>query len=316
MPLAGITNERDSKGWSPSHLSIASVAGLSDVNDIPAPGLSGAGVYRKLVDDALWSRKEALVYMPSTGATGTGSGLLGAPWTPLGTVSHPTPTAGMTNQHKRTQFVDVITTTNQELGIRMAAASEAQFWRGNAAGQGGFLFVADFQFAGSALAATTRLFVGLASGVTGLAVSDTPSGDFIGLWHDTTDAAAVLSIITMNNTTRTKTPIAQFATLGQSLTGLVAGQGYRFYMVAIPNDTSVYWRLDDTLTNLVVAQGVMVDTAVAVAPVLGNASNAVQVALPRSTVFLAPQCESSNGTANIVAGDTGIAISLVYAATN
>ena len=81
-------------------------------------------------------QNRVLMYVPSTGTTGTGSGAgIGPVWTSGGTVSHPTPATtapAISNQMRRTRYANVVTTTNQTLGIKAAAADTLNYWRGNA----------------------------------------------------------------------------------------------------------------------------------------------------------------------------------------
>lgn len=209
-------------------------------------------------------------YFPNTSST---QGLnLGLGWTSGGTVSHPTPAAGMYNQHKRTRWANVVTTTNQVLGIKTGSA-EKRYWRGNAAGQGGFQFHARFAI-GLWPAATVRLFVGLNDSTSGYVISDTLTGHGCGLWHATTDAASVLSFVVVN----AGTPTLSAITLGSNL---AAGQMYDFEMSADPNSSIIGYKLTDLLTGTV-----LVDSTVTGATLPGNSS------------MLGQELAMSNGTAN------------------
>jgi hypothetical protein len=235
------------------------------------------------VQQAVWVNNMGW-YMPNTGTT---LGLnTGAAWTTGGTISHPNPTAGRYLQTGRTRWANVVTTTNQQLGIIQAAASLNKYWRGNAAGLGGWFMYARFGI-GLWPAATVRLFVGLTSLTTNMTGSDAPTGDFVGLWHDTTDAATVLSIITRNNTTTTKTTIAGVPTLA-------ANQAFDFYLFAKPNDTTIFYRLDDAVTGTTIADTSVVTT------------------LPTNTAFMGPQLTMSNGTANVTVTTTAFELTKFY----
>lgn len=231
-----------------------------------------------------------VMYMPNTGTT---AGInLGAPWAVGTTIAHPQPTAGIYTQMKRTTSTNVITTTNQALGVSSIVSTAAQFWRGNSAGLGGFFFFARFGIetltAGSPNA--TRLFVGLMSGTTNILVSDTvPAISCIGLWHDTTDGADVISLLTKNGTTATKNTLD-----GSPTTPYATGQGYDFYMYAKPNDSVIYYRLDNlnTATTLV--------------------DSSVSTTLPVNTTFMGPVVGMSNGTANTTASTVGIGVNRIY----
>lgn len=221
-------------------------------------------------------------YIPNSGATVGGNNGVG--WTVGGTVSHPTPSTtspAIYSQTKRTKFLNVVTTTNQFLGLRTVAA-EKRYWRGNAAGVGGFDFHCRFAIAAWA-AASVRLCVGLNAGILGWAVSDTLAGSGCGLWHDTTDAATVLSFMTYDGTTATKTPI----TLANPL---AAGQMFDFTMYSPPNGSYVAYKLVDVLTGTVLA-----DTSTA-------------TTLPVNSSLLGQEIGMSNGTANTTVSTVGIEI--------
>lgn len=228
--------------------------------------------------------------MPNTGTT---AGInLGTPWAVGTTIGHPAPTAGIYTQMKRTTSTNVVTTTNQILGVSSIVSTAASFWRGNAPGLGGFFFFARFGIetltAGSPNA--TRLFVGLQSGTTSILASDTiPAISCIGLWHDTTDGANVINLLTKNGATSTKNALP-----GAPSTPYVTGQGYDFYMFCKPNDSTIYYRLDNL--NLGVT---LVDSS-------------VTTTIPAATTFMGPVCGMSNGTANIVASTVSIGVNKIY----
>ena len=291
---------------------------LSDDSDVELPvkstepGLPGSGttsIYAKLhagrhipkwkgsndgidysVQPAIWDNNIA-TYYPTSGTNGgtATSGGIGVSWTAGGTVSHPTPSNAapkVTSQLHRTRYANVVTTTNQTLGIIATAAGLPQFWIGDAAGLGGFFFFTRFVVE-LIPAATVRLFVGLTSLATAMVASDTPAGDFIGLWHDTTDALNAMSLIHMDNTTRVKTAI--------TLTGnLTAGQGFDFWMYVPPNGSAINYRLDDLNAGTT-----LVDTS-------------ISTNIPRNSIFMGPQVAMSNGTANTVVTTTAIGIRSVY----
>lgn len=231
-----------------------------------------------------------VLYVPNTGTT---AGLnLGTPWAVGTTVAHPAPTAGIYTQMKRTTSTNVATTTNQVLGVSSIVSTAALFWRGNSAGLGGFFFFARFGIEtltpGSPNA--TRLFVGLMSGTTNVLASDTiPAISCIGLWHDTTDGANVINLLTKDGTTATKNALA-----GSPSTPYATGQAYDFYLYARPNDSVIYYRLDNLNTGDILAD------------------SSVSTTLPANTAFMGPVCGMSNGTANIVAGTVGIGVNRLY----
>lgn len=287
--------------------------GYADLAAISNPATPGADISR------IWARKIAgkmfvkwmgasgvdnsmqtalfgnriVMFNPSTGTTGTGSGTgLGPAWTSNGTVSHPTPSTtapAISNQMKRTRYVNVVTTTNQQLGPRFNAASEQQFWLGNAAGLGGFFYVSRF-IVELWPASTCRIFSGLAATSTGsVVISDTVSIQCCGLWHDTTDpnsGANSFNFLTYNGTTATKQSIAL-------TNAIAAGNSYDFYMFAAPNASTIFWRLDD-IVNGVTYEG------------------STSTTLPGNTQFMQTQCQMSNGTVNVTATTVGIGVCNIY----
>ena len=224
-------------------------------------------------------------WTPNTGTVGTGV-TFGSFFTSAGTVTHPTPSAGITNQIRRTRWANVVTTTNQELGTKAVGTGLLQFWRGNAAGLGGFFFACRF-IIGLWPANTCRLFVGLASATGSMVASNTLAGDLVGLWHDTTDGANVLSLATMNNVSSAKTAITGAT--------LAAGQGFDFYLWGAPNGSLIGYRL------------VSLNTATEIVNTTFNGAT-----IPRNTIFMGPHVTMSNGTANITANTVAIDLARLY----
>jgi hypothetical protein len=233
----------------------------------------------QFIQDKISTNRNAF-YLPNGGST---VGLnLGINWTTGGTVSHPTPSTtapAIYSQQKRTRWANIVTTTNQTLGIHTVTA-EKSFWRGNAAGLGGFNFHARFAI-GLWPAATVRLFVGLSDQNTSPVASDTLAGNCCGLWHDTTEAASVLNFVTRNGTTATKAAITLAA-------NLAAGQCFDFYMWAAPNGSAIFYRLDEINTGTT-----LVDTS-------------TTTTIPTATAFMGPTLQMSNGTANTTVTTTAM----------
>ena len=238
-------------------------------------------------------QNRVLMYVPSTGTTGTGSGAgIGPVWTSGGTVSHPTPATtapAISNQMRRTRYANVVTTTNQTLGIKAAAADTLNYWRGNAAGLGGFFYASRF-IVELYPASTVRIFAGLtASSGTYVVASDTVLNNTCGLWHDTTDpstGAGAFNFVTRDTTTTTKQQI----TLSNAI---AAGNSYDFYMFCPPNGSTIYWRLDDIVNGV-------------------TYENNTGTTLPANTAFMGPQCAMSNRTANTTVTTVAIGVAGVY----
>lgn len=238
-------------------------------------------------------QNRCLLYVPSTGTTGTGSGTgFGPVWTSGGTVSHPTPSTtapAVSNQMRRTRYANVVTTTNQTLGIKAAAADTLNYWRGNAAGLGGFFYAARF-IVELYPASTVRIFAGLtASSATYVVASDTVLNNTCGLWHATTDpssGANSFNFVTRDTTTTTKQSIALS-------NAIAAGNSYDFYMWCAPNGSEIFFRLEDVVNGV-------------------SYTGSSTTTLPASTAFMGPQCAMSNGTANTTVTTTAIGIAGVY----
>ena len=282
LQLKGITNEPAAPSAGLLELYSKSIAGRmlwkmkgpSGLDTILQPALFGNNV---------------IYFTPLSAALMTGG--FGTTWTKgtsTGTLSTVTPAStspAVVNQMKRLRHLNLVTTTNQAMGVTATAAGYPQFWRGNAAGLGGFFFFARFAIENWA-ANTCRIFVGLTPGTAEVVTSDTVVNNTCGLWHDTTDGADVLSFVSRNATTTTKTAITGAT--------VAAGQGFDFYMFAKPNDSTIYYRLDD-----INAGTTLVDTS-------------TTTTLPVNTVFLGPQVEMSNGTANITVNTVAIGINRIY----
>lgn len=234
-----------------------------------------------------------VTYVPSSSTNG-GTATLGGwgiSWTAGGTVSHPTPSStspAVVNQMHRTRYANVVTTTNQTLGIMSNAAGLPQFWRGNSSNVGGFFFAVRFVVE-LWPAATVRIFVGLSDSTTAQATLDIASmtGNLCAFAHDTTDAASVLWFVTRDGSTTHKTAI----TLANNL---AAGQSFDAYIFCKPGDSTIYYRLDEINGGTTLA-----DTS--------ETNN-----IPTATAFMGPQIHMSNGTANTTVTTTAIAINRVY----
>lgn len=230
-----------------------------------------------------------IMYAPSSGTTVTGGfGTTWAKGSGGGTVSHPTPSStapAIFNSLKRTRHTNVVTTTNQEMGIGSVASGLPQFWRGNAAGLGGFFFFCRFAI-GLWPANTVRLFVGMTAAASAIVTTNTIPANSIGIWHITTDGANVLNFVSKDATTASTASISGAT--------LAAGQVFDMYMYAKPNDTVVYYRLDSLNAGTT-----LIDSS--------HSTN-----LPVSTTFLGPVAYMSNGTANTVVTTTAIDINRIY----
>ncbi len=247
---------------------IKKIAGLEQPFVLSSMGVESA------LQRALWNTHK-VDWRPAA-AAGVYSGTVGAN---LGTptISIPT-TTNIFTAMRRSNFPTVVTTTNQQVGIR----TEAMFWRGNASLLGGWFMVCRMGF--TSIKTACRAFVGFTSGTTAVVTVD-PSTltNMCGFGFDVGDTAWTF----MHNDasgTCTKDAISGQGTLA------TANTGYEFYIYCKPNDSTVYYRMVRTDT-----MAVLCDTS-------------ATTNLPVNTTLLTAQCIGSNGTANIVAGDMNISV--------
>jgi len=299
-------------------LNLAAYTSGGNPSDPPAPATDNLRVYAKKVSGRMLLKikgpsgldsplqpalfgNNVVYFAPGTGTTITANANgFGTSWTKgsgTGTASTTTPTStapAVTNQMHYFKHANLVTTTNQIMGIQIGATDGLQFWTGNAAGLGGFFFNTRFIVAAYP-ASTVRIFAGLTSNAnsstagTNIVTADAVVGNVVGLWHDTTDpstGANSFNLVTRNNTTTTK----QSITLSNAI---AAGNSYDFFMFVKPNDTTVYYRLDDMVN------GVSYE---------GNTSTT----MPLNTAFMGPAVEMSNGTANVTVNTSAIGISRIY----
>lgn len=81
---------------------------------------------------------------------------------------------------------------------------------------------------------------------------------------------------------------------GSPTTPYATGQGYDFYMFAKPNDSEVFYRLDNLNTGAILSEG------------------SLTANLPAAATFMGPNVGMSNGTANIVASTVAIGVNRIY----
>lgn len=232
------------------------------------------------VQAALW-QNNVVLWTPSA-AAGVFQGTTGAN---MGTASVVLPTAtNLYTAMRRSTFASIVTTTNQQVGIR----TEPMFFRGATAGMGGFLFVCRFGI--TTWTAGDRLFVGLSAGSTAV-VTGQPSSvaNTIGFCIEAGDAAITFLHVD-GSAASLKDPITNQPTLANN-------NAYDAYIYCKPNDATVYYRLDNVLTGTT-----LVDTSTI-------------TALPANTTMLTAQCIMSNG-ANTAVGTATVGVNRLYVETN
>lgn len=184
-------------------------------------------------------------------------------------------------RRRRNTYRDVVTTTNQVLGLASTAVvcmmGDAWYYRA--------IFSPDI------FPASSRLVFGMNN--VAMAATDAPLATQTGVcfYKRTTDGLNQLQLRTGNGTTATFTPL----TMNEAL---VAGGVYIAELLQpTVGGTTVYYRITNFLTGATVVNGTTSTT------------------LPGAGQTLLAHCQMSNGTANIVAGDTSIAIAACYART-
>jgi hypothetical protein len=177
---------------------------------------------------ALWSKN---VHM-WTCTNSTGGSWLNSAGNSAGTFTAVTPTAGSTLYQtiRRSTYANVITTTNQVLGVNSLYLS---FFRGSVASQGGFFFYTRCGF--DVWTNGGRFFAGMATNNTTI-VNTNPSGvnNSVGFCVDSGDNGAI-SFLT-RGTAATK------ASTGYTIT---SNTGYDLYIYCSPNSSQYTWMITD-----------------------------------------------------------------------
>jgi hypothetical protein len=174
------------------------------------------------------------------------------------------------------------------INLQNSIRSENMFFRGAAAGQGGFFFHCRFGF--NTWTATNRLFVGLCADTTAIVTANPSSKlNLVGFGVDTGDTA-ITFMANDGAGTATKTAI--------SSTVLATNQGYDAYIYCKPNDTVVYYRLDNLLTG-----AILCDTS-------------VNTDLPVNTTLLNAHAAIGSGATNAGAGVAVLGVNKMYIETD
>jgi hypothetical protein len=153
----------------------------------------------------------------------------------VGTIS--TRSVATTNLYTSTRRSGALSaaTAGSSSGFRL---DRLQFWRGNAAGLGGFRLVARFGVGDPAAVADARSFVGMVATTAALGNADPSTNlNIIGVGNDSGEAN--LSIMVNDGTgTATKIPLGANFPANTQVTDL-----YEFTLFAAPNDTKVGYLL-------------------------------------------------------------------------
>lgn len=180
------------------------------------------------IQNALW-QNNIVMWNPTTATAGVWLGTAGAG---SGTYTTQLPTnTSLYTSTKRGRWANIATTTNQVLGQRN---TEAMYFLGNAAGQGGFLFYSRLGF--DVWTNGGRFFAGMHTGTTVISADPSALNNTVGFAVDAADSGSI-SFLTRASSTGTK------ASTGFTI---VTGKGYDVYMFASTNSASIGWRIDDT----------------------------------------------------------------------
>ena len=170
----------------------------------------------------LWSTTNA--------ATGTWMGTVGAG---AGAFTGALPTnTNLYTVLKRSRYANVVTTVNQVVGQRN---TEAMFFLGNIADQGGFFFISRFGF--DTWTNGSRFFAGLHSATTVVSADPSTLNNTVGFCIDAADNGAISFL--------TRGTIATKAVTGFTA---VSNKGYEIYIYALPNSTTIGWTIVDLTT--------------------------------------------------------------------
>jgi len=130
---------------------------------------------------------------------------------------------------KRARYTNIVTTLNQVLGQRN---TEAIFFRGSAANQGGFFFFARLGF--DTWTNGGRFFAGMHTGTTVVSANPSLLNNTVGFCVDAADNGAISFL--------TRGAAATKASTGFTI---VSGKGYDVYIFCAPNSTQYAWRIVD-----------------------------------------------------------------------
>jgi hypothetical protein len=215
----------------------------------------------------------------STATAGVWDGTVGA-GAGTYTISLPADAGNIYQGIRRGRWANIVTTTNQVLGQRN---TEAMFFRGSAAGKGGFKFYARAGF--DMWTNGGRFFAGLHSATTVISADPSALNNTAGFCVDAADNGAI-SFVTRG------TAATKIAT-GFTLTNL---SGYDLYINASPNASSIGWRIVDINTGT-------------------EASGIATLNLPANTTMLTAGVLASNAAlATVTAVQLGC--SKIYVATD
>lgn len=233
------------------------------------------------------ARNKVCWFSPMAGST-TLTGTNGIALSATGTATAKTPAS--TNIHTQAAGVDFLVTTAATTAVAGFRSTVAQFWRGNAAGLGGFTYVCRWAPATGASTTTSRAFCGLMNS-TAAPTDVEPSSltSMVGMGYNAADTN--LQIFTNDGTgTATKTDLG--ASFPVSTTD--RSKVYELALFCPPNGSSIQYEVTDVGTG-------------------AKATGTLTTDLPPSTTFLTPKgyC-SAGGTSSVI----GITLFTLYVETD
>lgn len=203
------------------------------------------------------------IWFPTTGAA---VGSIGVGLANTGTLTTPAlATTNLFTQTRRTRFATTAT-AGASAGTR---ATDAHLWRGNAAGLGGFFFLA--RFGTSTTVAQQRSFVGVYGSAAVIGnVNPSTLLNIVGMGYDSTQTSWR---IMYNDGTGTASSID----LGTTNFPVNTTNLYSLYLFCAPNSTSINYMAVNETTNVA-------------------SSGTLSTDLPANTTFLIEQAWTNNGT--------------------
>lgn len=230
-----------------------------------------------VLQHALW-QNNICMWSLTTATAGVWLGTAGAG---AGTYTTQLPTTtNIYTSMKRGRWANVVTTTNQVLGQRN---TEAMFFRGSVAGQGGFFFYARAGF--DVWTNGSRFFAGMHTGTTVISADPSALNNTVGFCVDAADNGAI-SFLT-RGTAATK------ASTGLTIT---SNNGYDLFIFCAPNSSQYTWRIVDLNTGT-------------------EASGTATANLPTNTTLQTAGVLASNGALTPVTS-TQLGINRIYVETD
>jgi hypothetical protein len=196
-----------------------------------------------------------------------------------------------TNLHTSMRRLEYLVTTAATTAVAGWRGNASQFWRGNAAGLGGFLFICRWGPATGVSTTTNRAFCGLRSSTSAPTDAEpSPSTSQIGMAWDAADSnIQLMHNDSAGNSTKIDLGATHFAVPTSDRTAV-----YEIALFCPPNASFVNY----LVTNLVTG---------------GEASGQLTTDLPSNTTFLNPYAYMSvGGTSSVI----GIALMSLYIETD